>query len=60
MTFSPEFLLQLVAAVGAAVGVYVGIRADLAVTHAKAQDAKESASEAHNRIDAILMKENAK
>lgn len=56
MTFSAEFILQLVMAMGAPVAVYVGIKADLATTHERAIAAKATADKAHSRIDAILQK----
>lgn len=51
MTFSPEFLLQLVVALGGAAMTYAAIRADLATLHERTSQALESAKEAHVRID---------
>lgn len=62
MTFSPEFIYQLIisivsaAAVGA--GVYAGIKQDLGKLHERASDAKETAKSAHRRIDDFYMKGN--
>lgn len=61
MTFTPDFLLQLMvsfaSAVAVGVGVYSGIKKDLAVTHEKALSATLSATRAHERIDNILSKD---
>jgi hypothetical protein len=54
MTFTPEFVLQILIAVGSAFGVYAGVRADLARIHERATSAHESANEAHRRIDGIM------
>jgi hypothetical protein len=51
MTFTPEFILQLVLAVGAAATTYGAIRSDLARLHERTNQALESAREAHQRID---------
>ena len=51
MIFTPDFLLQLFIACGAAVAVYAGIKSDLAVTRSRADTAIENASLAHRRID---------
>lgn len=48
---TPEFILQLVATVGAGVGIYAGIRVDLARLHEKVAIAQRSAERAHERID---------
>lgn len=48
---TPDFLLQLGAAVCSAAGVYAAIRADLARLGVLAQHAHESAAQAHRRID---------
>lgn len=57
MTFTNEFVLQLVVALGSAYAVYAGIKEDLAKLHERATTAKESADKAHTRIDDILNKE---
>jgi len=57
MTFGPDFLLQLVLAVGSAVGVYAGIKSDLTAALIEAKSAKDSANMAHRRIDDILQKD---
>lgn len=54
MTFTPEFLLQIVIAVGSGFGVYAAIRADLATLHERATNAAKRADEAHSRIDHII------
>jgi hypothetical protein len=58
---SPEFIFQILASITSAlavgIGVYSGIKSDLATTHEKAVAAKESASEAHRRIDNLLTKD---
>jgi len=60
-TFTPEFMLQLLASVCSAaavgIGVYSGIKSDLAVNHERAKGALESANLAHRRIDDILQKD---
>lgn len=56
MTFTPEFLLQLVVAVGSGAAVYAAIRADLARAIAKAEEAAAAASKAHDRIDTLLQR----
>lgn len=48
---TPEFWMQLVLAVCAGVGVYVAIRTDLVTAKLRAEQAVESAKEAHGRID---------
>lgn len=48
---TPEFWLQLVLAVGAGAGVYAAIRADLVSAKLRAEQAVESAKDAHGRID---------
>lgn len=50
---TPEFILQLVIAIGAPVAVYVGVRVDLARALAKAETAEATAIRAHDRIDII-------
>lgn len=48
---TPEFLLQLIVALGAPVAVYGAIKADLARALAKAEAAEVAATRAHARID---------
>lgn len=48
---TPEFLLQLLVALGAPVAVYGAIKADLARAIEKAEQAANSATRAHERID---------
>ena len=54
----PSLVLQisafLVAQIITAGGVYAAIRADLARLHERATAAKESADQAHHRIDSLL------
>lgn len=50
------FILQGVTIVATAGAVYGGIRADVRAAHDKANDAHESACEAHQRIDNILLR----
>lgn len=56
----PSLLWQIGAFVVAqlltAGGVYAAIRADLARIHERATNAKESADQAHHRIDQLLTK----
>lgn len=54
MTVDAPFILQVLIALASSAGVYAGIRADLARLHERANHAKDSADEAHKRIDAIL------
>lgn len=49
-----EIVAFIVAQVVTAAGVYAAIRADLARLHERATAAKESADQAHQRIDALL------
>lgn len=51
MTLTPEFLLQLLIAIGASFGVYAAIKADLREALLTAREAHESASNAHQRVD---------
>lgn len=53
MNLTPEFLLQLVIALGSGFGAYAAIRSDLATLHAKAQQALEEAKRAQERIDRL-------
>lgn len=55
MTFSAEFILQIVVAVGAGFGSYAAIRADLARLHEMANNAADSAKAAHKRIDDCMI-----
>lgn len=50
----PQFILQIVMAFGSGAGVYAAIRADLARLHERANMAKESADQAHKRIDHMM------
>ena len=46
-----DFFWQLMIALGACASVYVAIRVDLAVIKFRAEQAAESAKEAHGRLD---------
>lgn len=59
MTFTPDFLLQVMLAVGAGISVYAAIRADLAKAIAKAEEAAAAANKAHDRIDSLIMRSGA-
>jgi len=51
MSFSAEFLLQLLIAIGSGAGVYAAIRADLARLNQQAKTTESVANHAHRRID---------
>lgn len=51
---TPEFILQLLVALGAPVAVYGAVRADLARAIAIAEQADKSADQAHKRIDDLF------
>jgi hypothetical protein len=51
MTFSAEFILQIVVALGSGFGAYAAIRSDLATLHERATNAMASAARAHERLD---------
>jgi hypothetical protein len=53
VTFTPEFLLQIVVAAGAAFTTYAAIRADLARLHERTSTTKQVADKAHERIDEL-------
>lgn len=48
---SPDFVLQLLVAIAAAAGVYAAIRADLTKAIITAEHARESATNAHIRLN---------
>lgn len=48
---TPEFILQLIIAVGSAFGVYGAIRSDLAAALIRAEQAQKDADAAHDRLD---------
>lgn len=56
MTFTPEFLFQIVVALGSGFGAYAAIRADLSMLHERTKTTKESADKAHERINDIISK----
>lgn len=51
MTLTPEFVLQLLIAIGASFGVYAAIKADLREALLTARKAETSAANAHERVD---------
>lgn len=51
MTFTPEFLLQIIVALGSGFGAYAAIRADLATLHERTKNTAEAVNKAHSRID---------
>lgn len=51
MVFGPELLLGILASLASGVGVYAAIKADLATTRERANNAQASAERAHDRID---------
>lgn len=52
----PEWGFFLIGQAFTAGAIYAGIKGDIKAAISKATDAHESASEAHNRIDQLLMK----
>lgn len=54
MEFTPQFFLSLLMGLGTGVGAYAAVRYDLGKLHEKAQNAKETADKAHDRIDNIM------
>lgn len=50
---TPEFVLQIIVALGGPFAVYGAIKADLARALAKAEAAEAAAIRAHDRIDRI-------
>ena len=60
MTFSPEFIYQLIISIISACavggGIYAGVKQDLGKLHERASTAKETADAAHRRIDDFYMK----
>lgn len=48
---SPDFILHLVVAIASGAGVYAAIKADLTRAIVTAEHAKESAGQAHGRLD---------
>lgn len=54
MIFTQEFILQIIVALSSAYAVYAGIREQIGKIGAQAKFAKESADQAHCRIDTIL------
>jgi hypothetical protein len=53
MTFTAEFLVQILVGLGAGVGAYAAIRYDLGRLHERATMALEAAQGAHRRIDSL-------
>lgn len=54
MAMDPQFILQVLVALGSGAGVYAAIRADLARLHERVDTARESADQAHKRIDNMM------
>lgn len=52
----PDWVLQIGSYVAVAGAIYGGIRADIRNLHNQVRAAHETASEAHKRIDGILMR----
>lgn len=50
----PDWLIQLLGPLGVGIAVYTGIRVDLSVAKAKAEQALATADHAHGRIDRLL------
>lgn len=50
----PEWVMQLVTVLCSGAAVYAGIRADLALAKAKAEQAIKTADHAHQRIDDMM------
>lgn len=55
MEFTPQFFVQVLMGLGAGVGAYAAVRYDLGKLHEKAQNAQDSAKEAHERIDLMMV-----
>ncbi len=51
MNFTPEFMLQILVAIGSGVSVYSAIRSDLARLHERSTSTHEAINKAHARID---------
>lgn len=54
MTFTPEFLLQIIVALGSGFGAYAAIRADLATLHERTKNLQADVDRAHKRINAAM------
>lgn len=50
----PNILMWIAGQLIAGAAIYGGIRADIRAMHARIEDAKRSADEAHSRIDRLL------
>lgn len=50
----PDWVLQVVAILGASCGVYAGVKSDITRAILKADHAGDSARRAHERIDGLL------
>jgi hypothetical protein len=51
VTFSPEFVLQIIVAIGAGFGSYAAIRADLATLHERTTNTAARIAELAARLD---------
>jgi len=56
VTFSPEFVLQILVAIGSGFSVYAAIRSDLSTLHERTKNTNQSVERAHVRIDEISRK----
>lgn len=54
MTFTPEFMLQIIVALGSGFGVYSAIRADLATLHERTKNLQADVDRAHKRISQAI------
>lgn len=54
MNLEPQFILQVLVAMASGAGAYTAIRADLARMHERLDHTKESADQAHKRIDQMM------
>lgn len=52
----PEWIMQAAGYVALGGAVYGGIRADLKAMHEKIKDIQETANQAHQRIDSLLIR----
>lgn len=56
MNLSPEFIVQVLVAIGGIGATYAAIRGDLAKLHERTINTQKSADRAHSRIDSLLHK----
>lgn len=55
----PDWLVQVITVAGMGVGAYAAVRSDLARLHEIATQARDSAHEAHRRIDDFARRRSA-